>query len=212
MNDDAAERAFIGMQNDNQVGFYGTGGIGWGFTMNTVSGALAVAGNEGFSGQVLTSNGPGAAAAWANPATKPYGYSITPSQFSSLNGVLLSKDISGVDNSLFVLNQNSTVVYTFTLPVSGVGPGAIDSKGYVVIEIVNGASARVSYASSDYYIKRSTSTTQTASGIALNLPAGFYTIKARLVRLAVADGDVDTHASFNLNQQGIQFIAQILPN
>ncbi|MEP6711713.1 MAG: hypothetical protein ABJA37_04810 [Ferruginibacter sp.] len=211
LNNEGADRAFIGLQNNNQVGFFGNEGTGWGLTMNTVSGALAVGGNEGGSGQVLASNGPGAAASWANPA-RPYGYSIIPSQFTSLNGALLSKDISGVDNSLLVLNQNATVVYTFTLPVYAVGPGAIDSKGYVVIEIVNGASARVSYASSDYYIKRSTSSTQTASGIALNLPAGFYTIKARLVRLVVADGDVDTHASFNQNQQGIQFIAQILPN
>ncbi len=213
LNDAGVDRAFIGLQNATQVGFYGgNGGVGWGLTMNTITGALSVSGNEGGPGQVLTSNGSAAPAAWSNPATttKPYGYVITPTQYTSLDGSLLSIDIAGVDNTPFVLNQNSTVIYTLTLRAAA--GGTTDSKGYVVVEIVDGSLARVSFASSNYYIKQSTSTTQIASGIALNLAAGSYTIKARLVRLSVGDGSVDTHASLTNYQQGIEFIAQILPN
>jgi hypothetical protein len=57
--------SFIGLQDNSRVGFYGTGGIGWGFTMNTANGALAVNGNSGAAGQVLTSSGAAAAPAWA---------------------------------------------------------------------------------------------------------------------------------------------------
>lgn len=214
LNDASSDIAFIGLKDNNHVGFYGSGGTTWGFTMNTITGALALSGSEGSPGQVLLSNGSGAAASWGTPAiTHPYSFTIIPSQFSSLNGVLFSRDIDGVNNTPFTLNQSSTVIYTLTLPVSGDGPSTLDSKGYVVVEIVDASLSRVSYASSDYYIKRATATTQTASGAAINLPAGNYTIKARLVRVGGAgDGDVSTHASFNVNQQGIQFIAQVLPN
>jgi Head domain of trimeric autotransporter adhesin len=210
LNEAGVERAFVGLKTNNTVGFYGDV-TGWGLTMNTTNGAIAINGNTGAAGQVLQSNGSGAFPSWSALA-KPYAFTIIPTQFTTLNGALLSANIDEINNTPFTLNQNSTVLYTLTLPVTGQGPATIDSKGYVVIEIVNASSTRVSYASSDYYIKRSTSTTQIATGVALNLPAGVYTIKARLVRLSAGDGDVDTHASFNANQQGIQFIAQILPN
>ncbi len=64
---DAGAGAFIGLQNNNQVGFYGAGGIGWGFTMNTTTGAVAVNGNAGAQGQILQSNGAGAPPSWIDP-------------------------------------------------------------------------------------------------------------------------------------------------
>jgi hypothetical protein len=65
LNNEANTRtpAFIGMQTDNKVGFYGTGS-GWGLTMNTTSGALNINGSAGASGQVPTSNGDNLAASW----------------------------------------------------------------------------------------------------------------------------------------------------
>jgi len=65
LNNDAnnASPAFIGMQTDTKVGFYGTGS-GWGLTMNTTSGALNINGSAGASGQVPTSNGENQAASW----------------------------------------------------------------------------------------------------------------------------------------------------
>ena len=55
--------AFIGMQADDQVGFYGSG-TGWSFLMNTQTGAVSFGGNAGQPGQVLTSNGIGGAPSW----------------------------------------------------------------------------------------------------------------------------------------------------
>jgi len=65
LNNDAntASPAFIGMQADNKVGFYGSGS-GWGLTMNTTSGALNINGSAGASGQVPTSNGENQASSW----------------------------------------------------------------------------------------------------------------------------------------------------
>jgi len=40
----AADRAFVGMQNDNLVGFYGNGGAGWGLNMDVNTGAVSIAG------------------------------------------------------------------------------------------------------------------------------------------------------------------------
>jgi len=199
------------LENNSYVGFYGNQGAGWKFAMNTSTGALKVNGSEGLAGQVLTSNGTGNTASWSTIA-KPYAISIKPTQFSSLDGVLTSRDIDGLNNTPLFLNQPSTVFYTLTLSLTGAGPGPIDSKGYVVIEIVDGSNTRVSYASAQYYVLRSTETTQIATGVAVNLPGGNYTIKARMVRVSPGDGNVDAHGAFNSNQQGIQFIAQIIPN
>ena len=65
LNNDAnnASPAFIGMQTDNQVGFYGSG-AGWPLTVNTTNGALSVAGNTGANGQVLKSNGNASSPGW----------------------------------------------------------------------------------------------------------------------------------------------------
>jgi hypothetical protein len=42
----ASDRAFVGMANDSQVGFFGVG-VGWGLTMDVNSGALRFAGDYG---------------------------------------------------------------------------------------------------------------------------------------------------------------------
>lgn len=41
-NAPAIDRAFIGMQDDNNVGFYGNNGAGWGLTMNTITGWVGI--------------------------------------------------------------------------------------------------------------------------------------------------------------------------
>ena len=211
LNDAGIDRAFVGLENNNYVGFYGNGGAGWKFAMNTQTGALKVNGFEGAPGQVLMSSGSGTTANWGNPP-KPYGFTIIPTLYSSITGVQTTANIDGLNNSLFTLNQQSTIVYTLTLPCYASGPTQIDSKGFVVVEILNSSSTSVSYAASQYYIHRATAITQTVSGIGLNLPAGQYTIKARLARAGPQDGNVDTHAAIFDHEQGIQFIMQVLPN
>ncbi|MBL0152105.1 MAG: hypothetical protein IPP93_00910 [Chitinophagaceae bacterium] len=60
--------AFIGLQNNDQVGFYGTGGAGWDLTMNVNNGALSLNGSAGNSKQLLMSNGPTSPPAWTSAA------------------------------------------------------------------------------------------------------------------------------------------------
>lgn len=55
--------AFIGMEDDTHVGFFGIG-TGWKFGMNTQTGGLKINGTEGQQGQVLVSNGSSAAAGY----------------------------------------------------------------------------------------------------------------------------------------------------
>jgi hypothetical protein len=66
-NNANTEAAFIGMEDDTHVGFYGNDGAGWKFSMNTQTGALKVNGTEGTAGQVLTSNGAGSPPGWTQP-------------------------------------------------------------------------------------------------------------------------------------------------
>jgi hypothetical protein len=57
--DNSAPQSFIGIEDDNYVGFYGA--AGWKFSMNTQTGALKINGSEGQQRQVLSSNGNSAA-------------------------------------------------------------------------------------------------------------------------------------------------------
>ncbi|MBC7886252.1 MAG: hypothetical protein H7Z13_00065 [Ferruginibacter sp.] len=96
--------AFIGMQSDNQVGFFGSG-TGWGLTMNTQNGALTIGGSTGNPGQVLTSNG-----AAANPGWTTAG-NIIKTQFAGLLSNSIS--ISGADFKEFT---NSAYTVTLASP------------------------------------------------------------------------------------------------
>ena len=117
LNDDAAERAFIGMQNDNQVGFYGTGGIGWGFTMNTTTGAVAVNGNAGTPGQILQSNGVAAPPSWINPVD-PNTFKIQYYQAKINSVVLTNASTSYTINVPVTVYVNSIITVSFSVNIS----------------------------------------------------------------------------------------------
>jgi hypothetical protein len=61
----SALASFVGMQADNQVGFFGFG-TGWSFLMNTTTGAISFGGTAGQAGQVLKSNGANSAPVWSS--------------------------------------------------------------------------------------------------------------------------------------------------
>ncbi len=65
-NTNTGTPAFIGLQNNDQVGFFGANGAGWDLTMNVNNGALSVNGNAGNSKQLLMSNGATSAPAWTS--------------------------------------------------------------------------------------------------------------------------------------------------
>ncbi|MEO6405797.1 MAG: hypothetical protein ABIY51_14985, partial [Ferruginibacter sp.] len=69
--DNTALQSFIGIEDNNYVGFYGLA-TGWKFCMNTQTGALKINGSEGQAGQVLQSTGAGTAPTWISSATVHY--------------------------------------------------------------------------------------------------------------------------------------------
>lgn len=52
-----ADRAFIGMRDDNQLGFYGNGGAGWGFLWDVNTGALNLGASRNATGYKLNVGG-----------------------------------------------------------------------------------------------------------------------------------------------------------
>ncbi|MES2776201.1 MAG: hypothetical protein V4722_18640 [Bacteroidota bacterium] len=190
LNNAGVKRAFIGLKDNNYVGFYSAGGAGWaGFTVNTASGALSLNGNEGQPGQLLSSNG-GAVAGWTN---RPYVTYYNEAGATSLSGSALCADIGGVNGQVLSLTQDAYITYQFntTLYASNGSFGGA-SIGAVSIQFLNGASQVVSGATSQYSLQNFTATTILATGIGI-LPAGNYTIRARLVRGTTNDGVTQTN-------------------
>lgn len=103
-NNANTETAFIGMEDDTHVGFYGNTGAGWKFSMNTQTGALKVNGTEGAAGQILTSGGTGAPA-WITPVK----YIPNPNN-ANLNFSLANNgDEATISSVTVTLTQNSFV-------------------------------------------------------------------------------------------------------
>jgi hypothetical protein len=96
----AANEGFIGMENDNYIGFFGAT-AGWKFGMNTQTGALKINGSEGNAGQVLTANGPNAPATWSSPTQELYANTI------ALN-------VTGTVPLFYFWDTIPGTVYTFT--------------------------------------------------------------------------------------------------
>ncbi|MEO6541473.1 MAG: hypothetical protein ABIN74_10795 [Ferruginibacter sp.] len=88
-NNANAETAFIGMEDDTHVGFFGIG-TGWKFGMNTQTGALKVNGTEGLTGQVLISNG-SSAPSWGSPTNSLY--NSTAQVFSITNIAITTSSV-----------------------------------------------------------------------------------------------------------------------
>ncbi len=63
-----SDRGFIGLQNDNEIGFYGYNGGGWGLTMNTSNGNVSIVGNQLY----VTSGDPYYTASFTNTSGNDY--------------------------------------------------------------------------------------------------------------------------------------------
>jgi hypothetical protein len=112
------------VSGQTQVFGAGTGaGVGLGYDDNGTfveklgvrsTGALAVGGNEGTAGQVLTSGGAGAAATWSRPASQPVmtqvlsTTSVGPTDSQEL-------DIPGLSSIFTIPPQGADVFVTFTV-------------------------------------------------------------------------------------------------
>ncbi len=58
----AADRAFVGMASDTQVGFWGNTGVGWGLTMDTTSGQVDINKTLKLNGDLIIPNSGGGSA------------------------------------------------------------------------------------------------------------------------------------------------------
>jgi hypothetical protein len=126
-----ALQAFIGLENDNYVGFYGSG-AGWKFGMNTQTGALKINGTEGTAGQVLTSNAGGAAPSWDFPV-KTYQWGLPSYAFSSTETSIFNQNVTATTNSSFII----------TVQVSLFGSGLAASAGTAYLYINGIRSAQI---------------------------------------------------------------------
>jgi hypothetical protein len=117
------EAAFIGMEDDTHVGFFGKDGAGWKFSMNTQTGALKINGTEGTAGQVLTSAGPGSTPAWKQPTStgggKVQGYfkicnGCFPYHSQSSLEATHTYIISGITQDI-VVPENSRIMVTVSV-------------------------------------------------------------------------------------------------
>ncbi|HET6994091.1 MAG TPA: hypothetical protein VFI06_03865 [Chitinophagaceae bacterium] len=106
------EAAFMGMEDDTHIGFFGNSGAAWKLTMNTVTGALRVNGSEGSSGQLLRSNGTTQSASWVNPLNALYNNMTEYEQTAGSLTVnpLSSQEIPGMSNLTLVITSRSKVI------------------------------------------------------------------------------------------------------
>lgn len=107
--------AFIGMQSDNMVGFYGSG-AGWGLAMNTQTGSMAFDGNAGTNGEVLLSRGAALPPTWQGVGSQLPFY--TASQQVRMDGT--AKNYSNL-NINFSVGRQTRVLLWFTTSLSGTG-------------------------------------------------------------------------------------------
>lgn len=150
-NNANTEAAFIGMEDDTHVGFFGNIGAGWKFSMNTFSGALRINGSYGTAGQVLTSNGSVSPPSWqqsgGGAATAPAAliqtyFKIDNTQLNNgqteVNDNKPERIISGLSHSI-ELTKNSRLV--ISAGVTAWGPfcpaGCTDGQGSFNLRINN---------------------------------------------------------------------------
>lgn len=169
--------AFVGMQTDQQVGFYGTG-TGWSFTMNTATGAIGFGGNTGQPGQILTSNGNAGAPQWkANPGAIQLAYCTSSTPY--INDSMVP--IPGLTANI-TLNQSAPVLFNFRVHIFGnicFGCVGDQEASLVLCQEIGSALVPVSYTKVSAL---AFGTKQGISGpIYLNLPSGSYTFKLFLL-------------------------------
>lgn len=170
--DNSALQAFIGIENDNYVGFYGISGAGWKFGMNTQNGALKINGTEGQPGQVLISNGNSSAAGFTTIG-------------NVINTVMKNSTIGQVDiNTLGVEFLLPQISHTITLTRKSrliicanvafqqtICLGCVDATGHLKLKVDN---AEVTYQS--YGIAASSLSNASIANFMIDLNSGTHTI------------------------------------
>lgn len=110
-NTNSGTPAFIGLQNNDQVGFYGTGGAGWDLTMNVNNGALSVNGSAGNNKQLLMSNGPTSAPAWTSAANIMQTFQSGIVSLNQLTGTSVV-DLSNANQTITISVPSRLLIYS----------------------------------------------------------------------------------------------------
>jgi hypothetical protein len=138
LNDAGTDRAFIGLQNNNHVGFYGNGGIGWGFTMNSVTGALSLNGNEGQAGQVITALGTNLPAGWVNPLNQLYNNTTEYTLLAPVTlGSFAGGNLAGMSGIVLNISTRSKVILSAGMDITSnpcFGCGGADAQLIIQID------------------------------------------------------------------------------
>jgi hypothetical protein len=121
-NNSNSEVAFVGMEDDSHVGFFGNNGAGWKLAMNTQSGALQINGSEGNAGEVIKSNGGGSPPSWGAVSSWLYNNTYQRTQTStpvtvSTTGQYYLSDMA-VNNFSIVVSSNAKLLVITDIYVS----------------------------------------------------------------------------------------------
>ncbi len=207
LNNDAnsASPAFLGMQSDNQVGFYGSG-TGFSFLMNTQTGAISFGGNAGQPGQVLTSNGSGGAPIWQGGVGggKPFVVRPTANSPDVVNGGS-RVDVPGLVAN-FTLSVPSQVVFQFKLSIASRGCVACGDRRTFIYLVQNIVGGTTDIATTTVYTPNYEFSDGVSGPMVLDLPAGTYSFK-----VSVGPSIYGTATVYARQQEGI-FTWQIYPN
>jgi len=167
------------------------------------NGALAITGSTGSPGQVLKTNGSGAAASWiGRPSAVSFSQSGNSSPFASGD---LSVAIPGLDNQSFSITETSNVVFNANITVYD--PNTIyTAYVYTEVQFLNVSAQVVGTARAYGEIAPLRKNNINVSGMATLTP-GFYTTRVVLGR----DVPLDANGATRSEGDG-KLTLEILPN
>jgi len=112
------EAAFMGMQDDLHVGFWGQAASSWKFSMNIVTGTLTINGSEGTNNYALTSMGPNTPTEWRSPTKFLYDNTQMKTQTSDLTMTSFTTGTAIPNLSYtFTVTGNAKVIVSSSLRV-----------------------------------------------------------------------------------------------
>lgn len=196
--------AFIGLQADNQVGFFGSG-TGWSFLMNTQTGAVSFGGNAGVAGQVLTSNGNGSAPSWQGGAGGGKPFVARPTSNSPDLGTSGRVDIPNMAAN-FTLTVPSQVVFNFKISIANRSCFGCGDRRTFILLVQNIVGGTTDIATTTVYTPNGEVGDGVSGPIVLDLPAGTYSYK-----LSIAPSIYGAATVYARQQEGIM-TWQIFPN
>ena len=206
LNNDAnnGSPAFIGMQNDTQVGFFGFP-TGWSFLMNTQTGAISFGGDPGQPGQALISNGTAGAPYWQGGVNGGKPFVLRPSANSPDLGTSGRVDVPNMVAN-FTLAVPSQVVFNFKLSIANRGCVACGERRTFIVLVQNIIGGTTDIATTTVYTPNGEIADGVSGPIVVDLAPGTYSYK-----VLIAPSIYGAATVYARQQEGIM-TWQIYPN